>query len=129
MVVALGSIGINGLACCLAIYGTHHSESRDPRPVRIALGSCSQVVERWPWKPRAAGAVSAKPMISFRAQCVPRSGRQRPAERGDMFKVYLPWHTRVAPVERPRAAAEFGAVLAAVCEKAKIPTQAQPLRR
>lgn len=65
-------------------------------------------------------SVSAKPMIDFLAQCVPETMPDDRAEWGDMFKTYLPWHTRVAPGERPYTAAEFGAVLAAVCKKAEI---------
>jgi hypothetical protein len=60
-------------------------------------------------------------MITFLAQCVPEADARDKAEWGDLFKAYLRWHARITPPgERPYTAAEFGAVLAAVCKKAGI---------
>src|SRR5262249_12318585 len=95
MVVALGSVGINGLACSLMVYGTHHPRYRKEKPrlldrifARMRRKSKpadqpANVVSFAP-KPRAADAISAKPMIRFLAQCVPEAHASDEAEWGDM---------------------------------------------
>ena len=137
MVAALGSFAVNGLACFLIGFGAHAQPERTEKKRPL-----DRLFARWRRKPAAAdlpgnvvslvaktpgkdGGVSAKPMISFLAQCVPKTSDSDKAEWGAMFKAYLPWHARVAPGKRPYTAAEFGAVLAAICKKADIPIRSE----
>jgi hypothetical protein len=130
----MGAIAINGLGCVLIAFGSHasrsHNRQEKPRLLdrlvsrlrrnKKPAAAPSNVV---PLVQKSTPTISAKQMVTFLAQCAPEGGRRDKAEWGELYRAYLPWHARVAPSDKPYSAAEFGAVLAAVCEKAEIPVR------
>ena len=100
------------------IAGAFRRERKAPAPrvARVPPPMPTNVVKMQPKQKRA---IDPKPLIAYMAQRVPEADGAL-AEWGDILKGFRRWHAVQDAGTEPYSAADFGLVLAAICEKADI---------